>query len=185
MQRPDSRPLHAFIHEAPVGITLLPIIVHIIWARIDRLQHGNITMEKTIDPATHAALDYGLSAAQFLGPELLGLGVRANVIGTLFGAVYGATTALTDTPLAVKPVIPFATHGALELPSIAAMAIVPWITGAMKRPKAKLFFMSCIGMALANYAMTDFGIDNAEQEDLELADVTDTRAEVLEPLLRT
>jgi len=142
-------------------------------------------MEKTIDPATHAALDYGLSAAQFLGPELLGLGVRANVIGTLFGAVYGATTAMTDTPLAVKPVIPFATHGALELPTVAAMAIVPWITGAMNRPKAKLFFLSCIGMALANYAMTDFGVGGEESGDLSLADVKDASAEVLEPLLRT
>jgi len=142
-------------------------------------------MEKTIDPATHAALDYGLSAAQFLGPELLGLGVRANVIGTLFGALYGATTALTDTPLAVKPVIPFATHGRLELPSIAAMAVVPWITGAMKRPTAKLFFMSCIGMALANYAMTDFGDSGEQRDDLGLADVTEASPEVLEPLLRT
>lgn len=111
--------------------------------------------------------------------------MRANVIGTLFGAVYSATTALTDTPLAVKPVIPFATHGTLELPSIAAMAIVPWITGAMKRPKAKLFFMSCIGMALANYAMTDFSVGREETDYLGLADVTDASAEVLEPLLRT
>jgi hypothetical protein len=142
-------------------------------------------MEKTIDPATHAALDYSLSAAQFLGPELLGLGVRANVIGTLFGALYGATSALTDTPLAVKPVIPFATHGKLELPSIAAMAVVPWITGAMKRPTAKLFFMSCIGMALANYAMTDFGDSGEQTDDLGLADVTEASPEALEPLLRT
>jgi len=46
-------------------------------------------MDKTIDPATHAALDYGLSAAQLLGPGLLGLGLRANAIGTLFGTIYG------------------------------------------------------------------------------------------------
>jgi hypothetical protein len=142
-------------------------------------------MDKTIDPATHAALDYGLSAAQLLGPGLLGLGLRANAIGSLFGTVYGATAALTDTPLAVKPVIPFATHGAMELPSIAAMAIVPWITGAMKRPTAKLFFLSCIGMALANYAMTDFNVGRDHTEDLSLADVTDASQEALEPLLRT
>jgi len=146
-------------------------------------------MEKTIDPATHAALDYGLSAAQLLGPGLLRLGVRANVIGTLFGTYYGATTAMTDTPLAVKPVIPFATHGALEVPTIAAMALVPWITGAMKRPTAKLFFLSCIGMALANYAMTDFNAGTDERmedkDELGLADVTEASEEVLEPLLRT
>jgi|tagenome__1003787_1003787.scaffolds.fasta_scaffold20549605_2 hypothetical protein len=146
-------------------------------------------MDKTIDPATHAALDYGLSAAQLLGPGILGLGLRANAIGTLFGTYYGATTALTDTPLAVKPIIPFATHGALEVPTIAAMAIVPWLTGAMKRPTAKLFFLSCIGMALANYVMTDFNVStelsNQDQDELGLADVAESSEEALEPLLRT
>jgi len=77
----------------------------------------------------------------------------------------------------------------MELPSIAAMAIVPWITGAMKRPTAKLFFLSCIGMALANYAMTDFNIGQEgtteDKEDLTLTDVTDASEEALEPLLRT
>lgn len=146
-------------------------------------------MNKAIDPATHAALDYGLSAAQLLGPELLGLGLRANAIGTVLGALFGATTALTDTPLAVKPVIPFATHGALEVPLIAATAIVPWITGAIMRPTGKLFFLSCIGMAVANHAMTDFNIGRAERErsrdDLCMADVAEASEEALEPLLRT
>src|SRR5215212_8785183 len=153
--------------------------------RIQATQHGNLSMNKNIDPATHAALDYGLAATQLLGPELLGLGMRANAIGALLGTVFGATTALTDTPLAVKPIIPFATHGALEVPLIATTAIVPWITGAMKRPTAKLFFLSCIGMALANWAMTDFNVGKNEAGDLGLADVTDASEEALEPLMRT
>jgi hypothetical protein len=146
-------------------------------------------MEKTIDPSTHAALDYGLSTAQLLGPGLLRLGFRANAVGTLLGTAYGATAALTDTPLAVTPIIPFGTHGAMEPAFIGAMAIVPWITGAMKRPTAKLFFLSCIGMALANYAMTDFSVDtqlsSEHEDDLGVADVSDASEEAVESLLRT
>jgi hypothetical protein len=142
-------------------------------------------MEKTIDPTTHIALDYALSATQILGPDVLGLGIRARAVGTLFGITYGATAAMTDTPLAVKPVIPFATHGAMELPSIAAMAIVPLLTGASKRPTAKLFFLSCVGIALANYLMTDFNGSEDETEALGLADVSEAAEETLEPLLRT
>jgi hypothetical protein len=141
-------------------------------------------MEKTIDPTTHIALDYGLAATQIIGPELLGLGVRANAVGTLFGLAYGATAALTDTPLAITRAIPFSTHGAMELPSIAAMAVVPWLTGASKRPMAKVFFLSCVGMALMNYLKTDFSAQ-PESEDLGVADVSDAAEEALEPLLRT
>jgi hypothetical protein len=47
-------------------------------------------MNKPIDPKLHIAIDYGLSALQIVGPELLGLGRRANAVGTLFGVAYGA-----------------------------------------------------------------------------------------------
>jgi hypothetical protein len=40
-------------------------------------------------------------------------------------------------------------------------------------------------MALANYAMTDFGDSGEQRDDLGLADVTEASPEVLESLLRT
>jgi hypothetical protein len=142
-------------------------------------------MDKQIDPTTHAALDYGLSALQVFGPELLKLGPRASLVSAALGASYGATTAVTDTPLALKPIISFPLHGRLEVPFIAAMLGVPWLTGACKRPKAKLFFLGCVGMALANYLMTDFDAREDNDATYGLEDVSSAADEALEPLLRT
>ncbi len=142
-------------------------------------------MEKSIDPTTHAALDYGLSVMQVFGPELLGLGVRARAVSTLLGASYGATTAVTDTPIGVKPLISFPLHGAMEKPFIAAMLGVPWLTGACKGPKAKLFFLGCAAMAVANYLMTDFEAQGEGQATYGLEDVSEVGEEAFAPLLRT
>src|SRR3954468_5716306 len=138
-------------------------------------------MNKPIDPKLHIAIDYGLSALQIVGPELLGLGRRANAVGTLFGVAYGATAAMTDTSLGISRVVSFEAHGLMEPASIAAMAVVPWLTGACKRPKAKLFFLSSVGLALVNYLMTDFNRNGTEAETV-MSDVSDAASEVLDPL---
>jgi hypothetical protein len=144
-------------------------------------------MNKPIDPSTHAALDYGLSMMQIVGPKVLRLNAPARAISSMFGTIFGATTAITDTPLGVKRILPFNVHGAMELPSIAAMAAVPWLAGAMDSPRARAFFLGCIGMAVTNFMLTDFSANEqfTEQEDLRLADVASAAPESLEPLLRT
>jgi hypothetical protein len=142
-------------------------------------------MDKPIDPTTHAALDYGLSAMQILGPDLLGLSARARVVSAALGASYGVTTAVTDTPLGIAPTISFRLHGALEVPFIAAMLGLPWITGACKGPTAKLFFLGCAGMALANFVMTDFESQQESADSYGIEDVSSMAQESLAPLLRT
>src|SRR4051812_41436211 len=97
-------------------------------------------MNKPIDPSTHAALDYGLSMMQVVGPKVLGLNAPAKAISSMFGALFGASIAITDTPLGVKRILPFNVHGAMDLPSIAAMAVVPWLAGAMDSARARTFF---------------------------------------------
>jgi hypothetical protein len=113
-------------------------------------------MNKPITPAMHAALDYSLAGMQVICPEILGLNRRATALSVAFGTAYGATAAITDTPLAVKPLIAFEVHGAAELPSIAAMVAVPWLSGAMEGRRERMFFLGCAGMALMNFFMTDF-----------------------------
>jgi len=143
-----------------------------------------IHMNKPIDPKTHAALDYGLAAMEVLGPELLGLSRRASAVSAILGTVYGATTAMTDTPLGLTPTISFPLHGAMEVPFVAATLGLPLLTGASKGIKAKMFFLGCAGMALANFLMTDFNTGES-RASLGVADVSSVAEEALEPLMRT
>jgi hypothetical protein len=142
-------------------------------------------MKKSIDPTTHAALDYGLAAIQVLGPEVLGLSARACAVSTVLGATYGATTAITDTELGVKPIISFQAHGALEVPFIAANIALPWLSGACRTLPAKLFFVGCSTMAIANFLMTDFTARKGRERQYGVEDVRGAAEEALAPLLRT
>jgi hypothetical protein len=140
-------------------------------------------MDKPIDPTTHAALDYGLSAMQILGPDIIGLPSRASAVSKLLGAFYGATTAMTDTPLGIKPVISFPLHGAVEVPFVTAMLGLPWLTGACKGTKARLFFLSCAAMAVTNFMMTDFNAREETDETYGLEDVKAAASEAIRPLM--
>jgi hypothetical protein len=44
---------------------------------------------------------------------------------------------LTDQPLDLKRLVPFRTHGAIELSSGPLFVALPWLTDALKDPKAR------------------------------------------------
>jgi hypothetical protein len=62
---------------------------------------------------------------------------------------------------------------------------LPWITGACRGAKAKLFFFGCAAMATANYLLTDFNSEKENDEAYGVEDVRSVAEESLEPLLRT
>lgn len=112
--------------------------------------------KKPISPETHGAIDYGFLGLMLAAPSLLGLNGPARTLPYLFGAVQGVLNALTDQPLAVKRLVPFHTHGRIELASAPAFVALPVLTGAMKEGKAHGFFLGALGLLTAVYLLTDW-----------------------------
>jgi hypothetical protein len=114
-------------------------------------------VNRPIKPRVHSAIDYGFLALNLAGPTLLGLKGSARGLSYLFGAVQGGLNALTDQPLALSRLIPFRTHGTMELSSMPLFLALPWLTGATKNPKARNYFLAFGALLFTVYNLTDWG----------------------------
>lgn len=88
---------------------------------------------------------------------LLGLKGPARALSYLFGGAQGGLNALTDQPLALKCLVPFHTHGTVELLGGPAFVLLPWLTGALKDPKARRYFLALGAVLVTVYNLTDWG----------------------------
>jgi hypothetical protein len=112
--------------------------------------------KKPISRKAHGAIDYGFLGMMLAAPSLLGLTGAARTLSYLLGGVQGGLNAITDQPLAVKRLVPFRTHGTIELASGPAFVLLPVVTGALKQPKARAFFGAALGLLATVYALTDW-----------------------------
>lgn len=113
-------------------------------------------LPKPISPDDHILIDYVFVAAILAAPSVLGFKGAARAVCYGIGATAGTLVALSDSPKAVKPLIPMKVHGALDAPFVPALVAVPLACGAMKKPKERWFFISyCLG-ALTNFLLTDY-----------------------------
>jgi len=117
-------------------------------------------VNKPIKPGAHGAIDYGLLALNLSAPSLLGLNGAARALAYLFGGAQGGLNAVTDQPLALRSIVPFGTHGTIELSSgplfVALPLALPWLTGALKEPKARAYFLILGAVLVAVYGLTDW-----------------------------
>jgi hypothetical protein len=117
-------------------------------------------VNKPIKPGAHGAIDYGLLALNLSAPSLLGLNGAARALAYLFGGAQGGLNAVTDQPLALRRIVPFGTHGTIELSSgplfVALPLALPWLTGTLKEPKARAYFLILGAVLVAVYGLTDW-----------------------------
>ncbi|WP_045233948.1 hypothetical protein [Deinococcus pimensis] len=111
---------------------------------------------KPISPRTHGMIDYSSVALMLAAPSVLGLKGPARLLSYAFAGTYLAVSALTDMPLGVKHALPFPTHGRIELASAPALLALPAMTGALKDPKARLYFLGLLGTVATVYSLTDW-----------------------------
>lgn len=109
-----------------------------------------------IGPAAHGVIDYAFVSTQALAPTLLVLHGAARTLRYGFAAFQGVVNALTDTPVGVRPRIPFQIHGRLETPFVPALLLLPWLTGALRQRTARRYFTAFFCLAAANYLLTDY-----------------------------
>ena len=112
---------------------------------------------KIISPKLHCILDYALSAIQIVGPKLLGLPTSVQKTGLAVGSTVLTLTSLTKSPVAAKPIIPFKTHYALDVPAVAGLALLTFSEDIRTNKKALIFHLGVLTMVTLNVLLTDTG----------------------------
>jgi hypothetical protein len=117
-------------------------------------------MKKPISPTTHSLIDYGMATLLSLAPTLLNLRGPAKRLSYAFGGEVAGLNAMTANRVGLTPTIPFRTgHRYADLGNLAAMAILPIVTGAVKHKKARWFFLGVLVAAAATALLTDWDGD--------------------------
>ncbi len=114
---------------------------------------------KPIGPTAHGVIDYAFVTTQALAPTLFGFHGAARTLCYGFSGFQGVVNAVTDTPVGVRPWIPFRVHGQLEPPFVPALLLLPWLTGALRQRNARRYFAAFFCIAAANYLLTAYQAD--------------------------
>ena len=113
-------------------------------------------MNKPITPRTHGMLDYATAGATALVSRLLGFSPTAARTARLWAAGYGALSALTDYPLALKRAVPFKAHGAMDAAMAPIIPALPWLLGFARDRRARNFFLGLAAITVVVTALTDW-----------------------------
>ncbi len=120
-----------------------------------------IAVSKTISPAQHAVLDYGVAATFFaLGMRYRNRNRAASALAFANGGMVLGMSMLTNYPGGVWPTISFKTHGTMDLVQAALAGFGPLLFGFADEPEAKTFYAQAAS-ELGVVANTDWNADAA------------------------
>ena len=124
-----------------------------------------ISVSKTISPAQHAVLDYGVAATFFaLGLRYRNRNRAASTLAFANGGMVLGMSMLTNYPGGVWPTISFKTHGTMDLVQAALAGFGPLLFGFADDPEAKPFYAQAAS-ELGVVANTDWNADAARGMD--------------------
>lgn len=109
-------------------------------------------MRKPISPATHGLIDYGFGLVNMTIPAVLGLTGVAKTIPMVAALAQGTLNAFTE----ISRKIPFSTHGWLETAGVPTLVAVSAASGAMKKPKARNYYLGLFAALGIVYMLTDW-----------------------------
>jgi hypothetical protein len=113
-------------------------------------------MKRPITPAMHGAIDYGMSTVLLAAPWLLRMSRKAALTFNAFGAAQAGVNALTNQPLAVRPLIPYKTHRTIDAVALPAHLAVPLLTGVAREPKARMLWIGALAGMIGVILLTDW-----------------------------
>ena len=119
---------------------------------------------KPISCKAHAVIDYVLVSSLLLLPPLLRLNKRARCIYAIEAIGLLTYVAITKTPLAVKPMIPFRTHGRIDPLNVAVFALQTIGAPFRKKRTTLLFNIIFTAMAAATVLLTDWKRGEGKQK---------------------
>jgi hypothetical protein len=113
-------------------------------------------MSKPVSPRMHGVLDYATAAATAVLSRVLGFSRPAALTAQTWAAGYGAISALTDYPLALKRAVPFRAHGAMDAIMAPLIPALPWLLGFARDRRARNFFLGLAVITVVVTALTDW-----------------------------
>ncbi|MBF9223015.1 hypothetical protein [Hymenobacter ruricola] len=109
-----------------------------------------------ISPRLHGLLDYALVAGLLALPTAFGFSKKVRRLYAAEGAALLVYVALTDQPLALKPLIPFRVHGKIDPFNVANFAVHSLLKPFRKDPRAQAFNAVFTLVSGATVALTDW-----------------------------
>ncbi len=86
-------------------------------------------MKKILTPTLHGYLDYVTVVLFLAAPTVLGLTGMAGIFAYVLAIIHLAMTLVTDFPLGVYKLMPFALHGWVERVVGPVLILVPFVFG--------------------------------------------------------
>ena len=111
---------------------------------------------KPISPKAHGLSDYLLVGSLLTFPSLLGFNKKVKTLYAAEALTLLVYVALSDHPAAVKPVIPFTTHGKIDPFNIGQFALQSFWKPFRKDRKALAFNLAFTALAGTVVALTDW-----------------------------
>lgn len=111
---------------------------------------------KPISPKLHSLIDYALASSLLTLPSLLDFNKDVKKIYAAEAAVLLVYIALTDQPVALKPLIPFPTHGKIDPFNIAQFALQTGFKAFRNDRRAQVFNIGFTALAGLTVLLTDW-----------------------------
>ena len=112
--------------------------------------------KKPVSPELHCVIDYILVGSLLTVPGLLGFNKKAKTIYTSEALALLVYVGLTDSPVAIKPLIPFPVHGKIDPFNVAQFALQSFLKPFRKDKKALLFNIAFTAVAGATVLLTNW-----------------------------
>lgn len=111
---------------------------------------------KPITPKVHGIVDYVFAGIQLAAPAAIGLNPKMIRTYQMLGTGFVAVNALTDTPVALKPVISLQDHQKVDATLLVGLSLLTFSSFIRKDKAALSFHLGFLGAAVANFLLTDY-----------------------------
>jgi hypothetical protein len=108
---------------------------------------------KFLSPKIHGILDIAVILVLFLAPSVLDFPDEAATVSYILGGAYVLLVAITAYPFGLAKMLPFTTHGTLELIISPLLVAMPWLAGFSQHEPARWFYVVA-GIALFGVWLT-------------------------------
>ena len=111
---------------------------------------------KPISPVVHGIIDYALVGSLLTIPSILNFKKSIKKLYAAEALMLLSYVALTDQPAAIKPLIPFSTHGKIDPFNVGQFALQTFWKPFRKDKKAMAFNIAFTLIAGVMVALTDW-----------------------------